>query len=337
MSELPWFKFYPNDLMGDMNLRRCSNEAVGVLTKFMCLAFDSEERGVVITSGVPWTDREIVSAIGGPFDDTLRAFQELVRWNVVKVRKDGAYYNARMVKDDQERKKSNERVKKHRSKDRDGPADIQNHHVTGSVTVNVTPNVTEHETKMKRVEVRGQKSEVRSQISDVVVEDAHARRPATTATTNFSNSNPRGYQEENPPPNSAAPPPYKVVPEDVRPWRDHPSKEISNLECAEKYMQDRITNEVVVITWKIRNLPAWLEVFNKVRSSRGEHTSVYSEYAKGFSFWISKQSNPSDPNPDIKKIMSNVKHSEKTRDPIERARSKFSDIDDIQRRLSDNG
>jgi hypothetical protein len=130
--KLPAFQFYPGDWMKDPALRRCSHGARGVLVDVICLAFECEERGVLITAEKPWTDEEVAGAIGGNADVTLSHLRELLDKGVLKRRKDGSIYSARMVRDEENRQKTRERVQNHRNKEvkRD---------CNGDVTSDVTP------------------------------------------------------------------------------------------------------------------------------------------------------------------------------------------------------
>lgn len=105
-KKLPYFKFYPGDWRKDPNLTRCSHAAKGVLMDALCLAFETEERGVFITGGRPWPEKEIAEAVGGNTDVTVRSLSELLLKGVLKRREsDGAIYSAKMVRDEEIRLK----------------------------------------------------------------------------------------------------------------------------------------------------------------------------------------------------------------------------------------
>lgn len=116
MSKLPSFQFYPGDWMKDPGLRRSSHAAKGVLMDVLCLMFESSERGVLATAGVPWTDEEVCAAIGGHANVTLMSLRELLDKGVLRRRNDGALYSARMVRDEENRvqarrRKQNQRLR----------------------------------------------------------------------------------------------------------------------------------------------------------------------------------------------------------------------------------
>jgi hypothetical protein len=116
MGKLPGFLFYPGDWLKDPELRRCSREARSIWIDMICLMFECEERGVLSTGGRAWTLREIAGALSGDERTNLRRVGELLRNGVAKRRKDGAVFSKRLVRDDQDRKQTKERVAAHRSK-----------------------------------------------------------------------------------------------------------------------------------------------------------------------------------------------------------------------------
>jgi hypothetical protein len=207
MSELYWFKFFPKDFMGDMNLKRCSHEAVGVYIKFLCLAFDCDESGVFISGGVPWSKDEVIYALGGNYEATQKAFDELIKWKLIKIREtDGAYFNSRMVRDDEERSSTRDRVRKHRASNRDVTPDVTPH-VTPHVTDTVTPDVT-----VQILDIRDKSIEIKKEEELEREKDARAREEKIPLSNfykkiDFSDSeNSSKSESEEPPPSSAAPP-----------------------------------------------------------------------------------------------------------------------------------
>lgn len=104
MAKLPSFQFYPGDWLKDANLRRCTHAAKGVWIDILCLMFEADERGVLSTNGVAWSDEDIACAIGGDTATTVGAIQELTFKGVAKRRANGALYSKRMVADENKRK-----------------------------------------------------------------------------------------------------------------------------------------------------------------------------------------------------------------------------------------
>jgi len=99
MPRLPSFQFYPADWLADKNLRRCGAVARGCWIDLLCIMHQTEERGVLIENGVPWTREEAVESIGG--GDAKFGFDILTKKGVLKQRDDGAYYSSRMVRDEE--------------------------------------------------------------------------------------------------------------------------------------------------------------------------------------------------------------------------------------------
>ena len=101
--KLPAFQFYPGDWRKDPNLCRCSHAAKGVWIDMICLMHETEERGVLSTNGIPWTEDDIVLAVGGDSSVTRAAIQELTLKGVVNRGVDGAFFCRRIVRDEKKR------------------------------------------------------------------------------------------------------------------------------------------------------------------------------------------------------------------------------------------
>lgn len=112
MAKLPSFQFYPGDWQKDPDLRRCSHAAKGVWIDMLCLMFEADERGVLATNGVAWSDEEIACAVGGDAATTIGAIQELTFKGVAKRRSNGALYSKRMVADENKRRMCSEAGKR---------------------------------------------------------------------------------------------------------------------------------------------------------------------------------------------------------------------------------
>lgn len=111
-KKLPAFQFYPGDWMKDTNLRRCTHAAKGLWVDLLCLMFESEDRGVLISSRRAWSDEEIALAVGGDNATVLACLQELISKGVALRRKDGALYSKRMIRDEKTRVQNIENGKK---------------------------------------------------------------------------------------------------------------------------------------------------------------------------------------------------------------------------------
>jgi len=110
--KLPAFQFYPGDWMKDPCVRRLSHRAKGVLIDILCLMHESEERGVLATGGVPWSDEDIALAVGGDKAETLAATLELTFKGTLGRTLEGALCSRRMVRDEEKRQKCSEAGKK---------------------------------------------------------------------------------------------------------------------------------------------------------------------------------------------------------------------------------
>jgi hypothetical protein len=118
--KLPSFQFYPGDWMKDPDLRRCSAAARGIWFDMICLMFECQDRGVLATSGVPWTNQEIAASISGNPADNLSHLEELLSKGVARRNDSGAVYCKRMVQDQQARSSNAERqqeLRKRKSRD----------------------------------------------------------------------------------------------------------------------------------------------------------------------------------------------------------------------------
>jgi len=101
MTKLPGFMFYPGDWQKDPNLRRATRCEKGLLMDLLCLMFESHERGVLADASGPWTDDEIINAVGGDPETTSRGLAELVRKGVLSRRKsDSALFSRRLTREE---------------------------------------------------------------------------------------------------------------------------------------------------------------------------------------------------------------------------------------------
>lgn len=87
--------------MKDPNLRRCSRAARGMWVDILCLMFECEDRGVLMTGGEPWSDEDIAAAVGGDISEGLACITELLRKGVAHRNGSGAIFSRRMARDEQ--------------------------------------------------------------------------------------------------------------------------------------------------------------------------------------------------------------------------------------------
>lgn len=117
MGKLPAFLFYPNDWRTDPNLCCVSKSARDTWMDMLCLMFHSEERGRLVSGGVPWTDEEISVAVRGEPRANLADLDLLLAKGVAVRDSRGCVFSKRMVRDEQERSGAKERMRKVRSVD----------------------------------------------------------------------------------------------------------------------------------------------------------------------------------------------------------------------------
>lgn len=99
MAKKPSFQFYPGDWRKDQDLSRASLQAKGALIEVLCLAFECEKKGYLITNKIPWTIDEIAHAIGGDKIENIKAIEELLLKKILKKSKKNEIFSKRMVED----------------------------------------------------------------------------------------------------------------------------------------------------------------------------------------------------------------------------------------------
>lgn len=100
MAKLPSFAFYPGDWLKDPALRRCSPAARGVWIDMLCLMFESEQRGTLISADRLWSKQELAQVIAGDQNQVLACIDELLANGVASRDKRGAILSRRMVRDE---------------------------------------------------------------------------------------------------------------------------------------------------------------------------------------------------------------------------------------------
>ncbi len=171
MGKLPASLFYWGDFIRDPDLRRCSNAAVGVWIKCLCLMFECEQKGVLATNGIPWTDDDIALAVGGRWEDTNACLTELVTKGVASRNDAGSLICRRMYRDEKVRDDTRKRVQRFREKqDSNGECNAE-----GNANVR---ECTETETETESFETESlpssKKNSVRKENPQVVAEQEEA-------------------------------------------------------------------------------------------------------------------------------------------------------------------
>lgn len=97
MAKLPYFKFFAADWLADAELRRCSFAARGFFIDMLAIMWQCQRRGVLETNGRPWSDAEIVVAMGGDSKDSAPLLTELLANHVARRSSNGAVYSKRLI------------------------------------------------------------------------------------------------------------------------------------------------------------------------------------------------------------------------------------------------
>jgi hypothetical protein len=99
MPKLPWMKFFPNDWLGDENLRMCSLEARAIWIDMLCIAHLADRRGYLARDGKPLTLSQIARLTGSDSASVSRAVSELKEAGVASESPDGILFSRRIVRD----------------------------------------------------------------------------------------------------------------------------------------------------------------------------------------------------------------------------------------------
>ena len=105
-DKLPAMPFYTGDYLKSPNVRSCKPDVRGLYIDCLCLLWNSHERGVFIdANNNPYTEDDILTAIGLDNQNSSNWLTTLIKKGLLLVREpDGAFYNDRMVKDENLRK-----------------------------------------------------------------------------------------------------------------------------------------------------------------------------------------------------------------------------------------
>lgn len=97
---LPWFKFFPRDWLGDVALSTLGFEAQGLWFRMICFMDSGTPRGHLIVGGKPLlTGIEMARAFGGTPERIDYLLKELERANVFSRTQEGVILCRRMVRD----------------------------------------------------------------------------------------------------------------------------------------------------------------------------------------------------------------------------------------------
>ncbi len=126
--KLPFMPWATGDWLKDPALSFVSAAARGVWADMLCVMWESEVRGVLQCQGKAWSRDETAAILRGDMSVNRDAIDELFAAGVASER-GGAIISRRMVRDEEVRRATRNRVRKHRS----------------GIAGDVTPDVTEGE------------------------------------------------------------------------------------------------------------------------------------------------------------------------------------------------
>lgn len=111
----PSFQFYTQDWGDDPGLQMCSLEARGLWIEMMRLMHKGEPYGHLQLNGSEKVGVESLSQyVRAPLPNVSRALQELEKHHVFSKSDAGIIFSRRMVRDEEQRRQANKRLKKHR-------------------------------------------------------------------------------------------------------------------------------------------------------------------------------------------------------------------------------
>lgn len=135
--KMPAFQFYVGDWLKCPELSVVSPAARGVWIDLLCLMWESEDRGKLVSGGKPWTDKEIVAAVRGNPRVVQAALERLTFCQVCERDVNGALTCRRMVREEKTRVAGRGRVRKHRT-GADVTVEKQNCNTASSSSVSTT-------------------------------------------------------------------------------------------------------------------------------------------------------------------------------------------------------
>lgn len=108
MTRLGWFKFYPGDWNGDIELASCSLAAQGLFSRLLNVLHRADPYGFLLTNGKKPAPETISRVLGVEKEEYETCLAELIKKGVLKQNETGIY-NARMVHDQQKREDAKRR------------------------------------------------------------------------------------------------------------------------------------------------------------------------------------------------------------------------------------
>jgi hypothetical protein len=94
------FEFFPSDWMTDTGIRMCSLEARGLWIDLICLMQLSDKKGYLIIGNQILNEENLRKIFGISKKKIQLLMTELLKYNLIKVDTDGAYFCKRIVQDE---------------------------------------------------------------------------------------------------------------------------------------------------------------------------------------------------------------------------------------------
>ncbi|WP_305986448.1 hypothetical protein [Roseibium sp. MMSF_3544] len=105
-KKMSWFKFYPSDWQGDLNLRSCSMAARGLWAEMVCIMHSSEPKGYLSMSGAKLTNAMLATLCGASESEVKKLIKELEGAAVFSRLNDGTIYSRRIVRNEERAEKN---------------------------------------------------------------------------------------------------------------------------------------------------------------------------------------------------------------------------------------
>lgn len=98
-GKAPSYQMYPKDWNENAKLKMCSYSAQGVWIRLVNTSYDMPVKGVFSMSNRPLKRHEVLELLPGKTRVKRKAFDELVKWGVIKQRDDNTFYCKRLYED----------------------------------------------------------------------------------------------------------------------------------------------------------------------------------------------------------------------------------------------
>lgn len=114
-QHLPWFPYYPDNMLADTGLKACSLAAQGLWHRLCCMMHSAQPYGHLVVANrrltlADW--KTIALQVGADPKEVKKCLIELGEASVFSIADDGCIYSRRMVRDEQKRVQSRENGRK---------------------------------------------------------------------------------------------------------------------------------------------------------------------------------------------------------------------------------